>query len=308
MHQTRSGLSSLARALREARKGLGFTQAEMAEKAGIVERTARNLEHGKGNIQTFQMVLAALDVVLGYRNAPPLSIPEVIRTLRARRQLSQRELARISRVSHPTIGSLEKGGTGQLAPLERVLNSLGAGAYVAPRGQSRAFYTHAGNSSVGMAWETPKALLGLLDGVFGKWDLDPCSPRKNGPVNAKVRFTAEDDGLSVPWNGSVYANPPYGRGLRDWIGKARREYELGNAKLVVLLIPARPDTSYWHDEIADHAEVIFLRGRLRFGESTQSAPFPSALILYGIEQPRLIELRHALSLQLPRSDPTPKIR
>lgn len=289
-----AGQSSLSKAIRETRKALGLTQLELAEKSGIAERSTRALESGKGNLTTFEKALGPLGLVLCYRNAAG-TVPEVIRTLRKRRGLSQRELARLAGVSQTTLSKFEQNLIGQVAPLERILTTLGAGAYLAPASQQKAFHTHAGNSSVGQAWETPKDLLEKLYKVFSSFDLDPCSPRRDGPVKARMRYTAEDDGLSLPWHGKVFINPPYGRGLGNWVRKAREEHELGNAKLAVLLIPARPDTSYWHDHISGLSDIVFIRGRLRFGESKQAAPFPSALIFYGAQKERFAEIRAALS-------------
>ena len=198
-------------------------------------------------------------------------------------------------VTQPTIIALETRGRGRLATLERILAALGAGAYLAPRGEVKAFYTHAGNSSTNQTWETPTALLETLHAVFGRFDLDPCAPRKSRTrVKAKVHLTDADDGLSVPWNGVVFVNPPYGRTLAAWVAKAHREVEEGRAKTVVALLPARPDTAYWHDHVASHAAVYFLRGRLRFGEGTQSAPFPSALAIWGADPETLATLDAAL--------------
>lgn len=284
----------LSVALREARRSRGLTQAELAERAGIGERTAHALESGKGNVATFGKALAALGLVLCFRNAAG-ELPEVIRTLRERRGLSQRGLAGLAKVSQPTIGKLEQpAGGGQFAPLERVLSTLGAGAYLAPADRPKPFYTHAGNASVGMSWETPSDLLEKLYGVFGGFDLDPCSPRRDGPVKAKVRFTAQDDGLSLPWNGRVFANPPYGRGLGNWTAKAWGEHERGNATLAVLLIPARTDTSYFHRDILGRADVLFIKGRLRFGGVSQAAPFPSMLACYGASDGHLKALSEVL--------------
>src|SRR5690348_10862313 len=82
-----------------------------------------------------------------------------------------------------------------------------------------------------------------LHAVFGRFDLDPCAPRRSRTrVRAKKHLTAEDDGLSAPWRGVVFVNPPYGRALARWVAKARREVELKHAKTVVALLPARPDT------------------------------------------------------------------
>lgn len=281
MAKNLAGRAPLARGLREARKARGWTQAELAERAGIAERTVRGLEAGGGGVAAFHRSLAALNVVVSCRNAAAVPIAEVIRTLRTRRGLSQRELARVAGVSRPTVVTLERGGMGRLAPLERVLTALGAGAHLAPEGRAKAFYATSGNSSIGQAWETPSELLEVLYSVFGGFDLDPCSPRKKGPVKARVRFTAEDDGLVLPWKGRVFVNPPYGRGLGAWVSKARGEFEAGDAELVVLLIPARTETAYWHRHVAGKASVWFIEGRLKFGGGKQSAPFPSALAVFG---------------------------
>jgi site-specific DNA-methyltransferase (adenine-specific) len=76
--------------------------------------------------------------------------------------------------------------------------------------------------------------------------------------------------------------------------KARREVELGHARTVVALLPARPDTTYWHEHVAGRAVVYFLKGRLRFGSGEQSAPFPSALAVWGADPVMLASLGVAL--------------
>jgi len=218
-------------------------------------------------------------------------------TLRKSRGLNQRELAAMVEVTQPTIIALETRGRGRLTTLEGMLSALGAGAYLAPRGEAKAFYTHAGNSSTNQAWETPVALLETLHGVFGRFDLDPCAPRRSrARVRARVHLTEADDGLSVPWRGTVFVNPPYGRTLATWVAKARSEVESGRAKTVVALLPARPDTNYWHEHVAGWAAVFFfLRGRLRFGDGKQSAPFPSALAIWGADAATLASLAAALA-------------
>lgn len=100
-------------------------------------------------------------------------------------------------------------------------------------------------------------------------------------MRARVHFTPEDDGLSLSWNGTVFVNPPYGRELPKWVHKARTEAEQGSATTVAALVPARTDTAWWHDHVTGHADVFLLRGRLRFGDGKQSAPFPSALCVWG---------------------------
>ena len=98
----------------------------------------------------------------------------------------------------------------------------------------------------------------------------------------------------MPWTGTVFVNPPYGRELRFWTAKARTEFELGNAKTVIALVPARTDTGWWHNDIAGKASIFFLKGRLSFGDGTQPAPFPSALIVWGLSAEKAPLLKSAI--------------
>ncbi len=269
--------------LRTHRKAAGLTQPNLATKAGLAERTVRALELGSGTLNSWNVALDALELSLSGRNLPGgTTLGERLTTLRRRRGLSQEELARSVGVTRPTLGALEREGKGRLSTLQRVLTVLGAGAYLAPRDGDTAFDTHAGNSSVDQGWETPPELLDALAQVFPRFDLDPCAPRKSRTVvRARTHYTVDDDGLSLPWHGTVFVNPPYGRTLAAWIAKAHHEISAGRARTVVALLPARPDTRYWHEHIAGQATVYFLRGRLRFSGSEQSAPFPSALAVWG---------------------------
>lgn len=77
----------------------------------------------------------------------------------------------------------------------------------------------------------------------------------------------------------VFCNPPYGKAIGDWVRKAYEEGHKENT-LVVMLIPARTDTRYFHDYIQHRAEVRFVRGRLKFGGQNNSAPFPSMVVVF----------------------------
>lgn len=105
-----------------------------------------------------------------------------------------------------------------------------------------------------------------------------------------MHYTVEDDGLSKDWGGHrVFCNPPYGRLIGRWVEKAAKEGMKPNT-VVVMLIPARTDTAYWHDWVVPYAaEVSFLRGRVKFrldGKELNSAPFPSCLVRFGGELPK----------------------
>lgn len=120
-------------------------------------------------------------------------------------------------------------------------------------------------SSASCHWSTPKKLYEALDAEFHFND-DPC------PLHAM------EDGLSRSWGGQTYMNPPYGREIGKWLQKAYQESQLG--KLVVCLIPSRTDTRWWHEYVMKANEIRFLRGRLKFGNSHNSAPFPSAVVIF----------------------------
>jgi transcriptional regulator with XRE-family HTH domain len=278
-------LSGLGPELRKHRKQQRLTQARLAASTHLSVPTVRLLEQTRGQLTSWQAALDALRLEVTGRNLPPgASLGNRIAALRRSRGLSQRQLAELADVTPPTIIAIERHGRGRLQILSRVLVRLGAGAYLAPAGAPKAFFTHAGNASTHHGWETPPEILAALYIVFKRFDLDPCSPRRTRPpVKARAHFTVEDDGLSLAWHGIVFVNPPYGRQLPEWIAKARGEVEQGNARIVVALMPARTDTAYWHRHVAGKADVYFLRGRLRFGQSGQSAPFPSAVAVWGAD-------------------------
>lgn len=127
-------------------------------------------------------------------------------------------------------------------------------------------------------WETPQDFFNILNNEF-HFTLDPCAI----PSNAKCAkyYTPDDDGLKQDWScETVFCNPPYGRHMKDWVKKCFDESRKPGT-IVVMLIPARTDTSYFHDFIYGKAlEVRFIRGRLKFGSSTNSAPFPSMVVVF----------------------------
>ena len=254
--------NSLGVEFRKLRKRTRLTQASVATTAGVSLPAIRKLERGLGNLTTWTKALDALGLTLRGRQ---------VAILRKRQKLSQRSLATMSGLTHPTVVALEVRNTGRLSSLNAILTVLGAGPVLTPAGEKPSFYKHAGNSSAHEAWATPGWLLDRLHSVFGRFDLDPCSATKDrrlARVKARTYFTATDDGLSLPWSGTVFLNPPYGRELRFWSAKARTEFELGNAKTVIALVPARTDTGWWHNDIAGKASIFFLKGRLSFGDGS----------------------------------------
>lgn len=124
-------------------------------------------------------------------------------------------------------------------------------------------------------WATPQEFYDKLNEEFG-FELDVCAT----PDNAKCEqyYSPEVDGLQQEWTGVCWMNPPYGRVIGKWVKKA---YESSlNGATVVCLLPARTDTKWWH-EYCMKGEIRFVKGRLKFGDSKNSAPFPSAVVIFG---------------------------
>jgi len=124
-------------------------------------------------------------------------------------------------------------------------------------------------------WSTPQDFFDKLDAEF-HFTCDVCAL----PENAKCAryYTPTDDGLTQRWSGVCWMNPPYGKVIGKWMQKAYESSITGGAT-VVCLVPARTDTAWWHD-YAMRGEIRFIRGRLKFGSSKNSAPFPSAVVIF----------------------------
>lgn len=120
-------------------------------------------------------------------------------------------------------------------------------------------------SSASGNWTTPRELYAELDREF-HFDFDPC------PSNPTF------DGLIVEWGKSNYVNPPYGREIGLWLAKGVLEWNEG--KTVVFLIPSRTDTKWWHTYVMKADEIRFIKGRLKFSNHKNSAPFPSAIVVF----------------------------
>lgn len=132
-------------------------------------------------------------------------------------------------------------------------------------------------SSASDEHSTPIEFFSDCQQTYGPFDLDPCATAKN--AKAPAFFTRKDNGLDKMWFGRVWMNPPYGRTIGLWMQKALRESRRPEVELVVCLVPARTDTAWWHD-YAMQGTITFIRGRLKFGNCENCAPFPSALVVF----------------------------
>jgi hypothetical protein len=118
--------------------------------------------------------------------------------------------------------------------------------------------------------KTPNGFYAQLDSEF-HFDFDPC------PLNP----TPEKDGLRNPWGRRCYINPPYGKSIKGWLEKATHEIEIGNTELAVFLLPAYTDVKWFHEIVLPTAnEIRFIKGRLKFGEHNNTAPFANMIIVF----------------------------
>ena len=136
---------------------------------------------------------------------------------------------------------------------------------------SRAMFTS--NSD---EYSTPDALFESLNEEFD-FTLDPCATHENH--KCLTYYTSAENGLNQNWGGErVFCNPPYSK-IAEWVRKCYEE-SLKAGTLVVMLIPARTDTKYFHDYILHGSEIRFIKGRIKFGSEKNSAPFPSMIVIF----------------------------
>ena len=121
-------------------------------------------------------------------------------------------------------------------------------------------------------WETPQDLFDKLDSIY-HFETDVCAVSEN--AKCEHYYTPEDDGLKQKWEGVCWCNPPYGRQIGKWVEKAARSFAT-----VVMLLPARTDTKWFHDYCLPYGKIEFIKGRLKFGDSKNSAPFPSMIVIF----------------------------
>ena len=137
--------------------------------------------------------------------------------------------------------------------------------------------TNAMFSSKTSEWETPQDFYDRLDGEF-HFTLDPAASDDNH--KCEKYYTKNQDGLIHLWaNETAFCNPPYGQQIGQWVEKGYITAR-NSDKPVVMLLPARTDTRWFHDYIYGKAEVRFIRGRLKFGDSKHNAPFPSMVVIW----------------------------
>ncbi|NVK17507.1 MAG: helix-turn-helix domain-containing protein [Methylocystaceae bacterium] len=258
--------------IRNHRKRSLLTQAQLAERAGLTIDAVRNVERGQGTVQTLETILRCLHIQLsGLPRAS--SIGGQIKRLRSRHGHSQRRMAERCGLSQPTIIRLER-GQGRISSLHAIAERYNIKLFV--RDHKRSHFQKGDTD----AWNTSAEFLKLIHQVVPEFCIDVAS-NQNSLVNARSHFYESHDGLAQEWKGQyIWLNGPYST-ISDWIDRADTEYKNGNAKTIIALLPSRTNTGYFHDKIAGKADIIFIKKRLKFGTSSQQAPFPSMLAIWG---------------------------
>lgn len=123
-------------------------------------------------------------------------------------------------------------------------------------------------------WATPQEFFNKYNKL---WNFTHLALFASAQTSSVKYYSVIENGLFQKWEGICWMNPPYGRGINAWMRKAY-ESSLEGA-IVVCLVPARTDTAWWHD-YAMKGHIEFLRGRLKFGNAKNSAPFPSAVVTF----------------------------
>jgi hypothetical protein len=135
-------------------------------------------------------------------------------------------------------------------------------------------------SSDSPEWYTPREIVNAVLKLMGSIELDPCSNSHETPkVPASTRYTKDDDGLSLPWKGKTYLNPPYGSEIGIWTNKLIEAYESGDVEEAVALLPGRIDTN-WFNPLYEY-RICIIKGRVQFENSPHHAPFPCVLVYLG---------------------------
>jgi phage N-6-adenine-methyltransferase len=271
-----------ASGVRSARTTSGLTQTQLANQAGCSVHAVWELERGNGTVALLERIASALD--LRFVGLPPgTKFADRVRLVRQRRGWSVQELAQAANLSPMALYRLEAGNA-RVASLEAVLRVLApkvrVGGDFGARWRRRRVRSHVNHDRR----FTPVDVLERLHAVVGEFDLDPAGDR-DSPVVARSYSYKEDDGLSHPWFGTTFCNPPYSA-TSPFVRKAFESWRCREASVVVLLLPARTQLAAFHDCIAGYADVFFLRHRISFilaEVGRGKLPFGSMVVIFGAD-------------------------
>lgn len=115
-------------------------------------------------------------------------------------------------------------------------------------------------------WYTPAKYVEAVRRVLGEIDLDPASCAEADEVVKATRYYSKaDDGLTLPWHGRVFSNPPYGAGIiGEFCDKLVAELDAGHTTAAIFLVNSSTDTAWWHRLAVRADHICFCRGRIRY--------------------------------------------
>ncbi|MBA4087550.1 MAG: hypothetical protein C0491_07085 [Novosphingobium sp.] len=267
--------------LREARRSSGLSQRALADRVGVSTQMIKRLEqHSVGSVPTLLAVIRALDYQITGIGPGTCLIDQLCRR-RRKKGLSIEELAKRTGLSRNTIRAVEQ-GQGSVASLLKLLEVLAPNAR--RRAKERAYWG-ADDKNDRDSRFTPADFMAHIYEAFGPVDLDPCC-HELSPVIARRRIIVSEggDGLTEPWVGNlVYVNPPYAQ-LLVWLRRAHEQWQAGNAKTVVCLVPVRTDSAWFQTVLSKDAAMYMLSGRIRFIDTrgkAQPTPFSLTVLTLG---------------------------
>ncbi len=272
--------------IRKSRKAKGLTQARLGELVGVSQKAIARLESGVGSMNLMLRAMVETECRIAGL-ARGRTFLEQLRHRRGNLDWSISEAADRSGLSRATISALER-GEGTVASLMRYWAVIGGEARTRKLDRSHWQQAQVVDRDSRL---TPPEFLDIIHQAFGEIDLDPCAHR-NDFVQARRKIIREEggDGLTEPWNAElVWCNPPFSQMLK-WLRKADEEWSAGRAKTIVCLVPARSDSSFYHDRLIEVADIGLLRGRLRFHTSETvlpPAPFGLMLAVFGARPDQL---------------------
>ena len=274
--------------MRQARKGCGLTQEELAERANISRSAIVKLEINRGSCGTLRKVRPHIGfriTALASGNEPA----EQVRNARFRRGYSLEKVAKGAGVSIPTVRLIEAGG-GTIALLSAIIQ------FLAPKARANGLYRAHWQVRKDVRF-TPPQLIETIIEILGPIALDPAGDERSF-VNAQRTITEDEDGLATRWSGRfAFVNPPFSD-LSRWMHRCCDAWENSEIEQMLALFPARTETVAYRQRIFRDADTLLLPRRMRFfnedREELPPSPFALMICSWGVEKKMVSELAEAL--------------